>query len=210
MPEQRKVPPFLEKILELDRNLTKKFVSFLLNLVPMRSLQQHCRFLEISCHGVVWIVSWLALAWLIDNPELYEVEINVLFGLLLDIVAVAILKALTRRRRPVATDDPFCIGPDKFSFPSGHASRSFFVASFFTWLHPLPVIFWPPIAAWAFSVALSRLLMYRHHILDVVVGCLLGCFEAAAMHQLWVGRNTSLAIIQWIMDDKNIEGQTGI
>lgn len=35
-------------------------------------------------------------------------------GLVLDIVFVAVLKALTRRRRPSVNDDMFTLGPDKF------------------------------------------------------------------------------------------------
>lgn len=46
--EKRKVPPLLEKILAVDVQLTKKFVSFSLNFVPIRSLKTHCKFLEVS------------------------------------------------------------------------------------------------------------------------------------------------------------------
>lgn len=46
--EKRKIPPLLQKILAVDVQLTKKFVSFSLNFVPIRSLKTHCKFLEVS------------------------------------------------------------------------------------------------------------------------------------------------------------------
>lgn len=161
--------------------------------------------MQYSCHGVVWIACWFAFCWMIDKKELYEIEVNLMFGLIIDIIAVACIKAATRRRRPVATDDPFAMGPDKFSFPSGHASRAFLVAVFFSWLSPLPLLMWPPLFAWAFAVTLSRLLMYRHHIIDVLCGCALGVLEACVLALLWVERDTALSIMTWISDDKNIE-----
>lgn len=45
--EKRDIPPFLEKILALDVEWTKKFVSFSLNFVTVRSLKTHCKFLEV-------------------------------------------------------------------------------------------------------------------------------------------------------------------
>lgn len=137
-------------------------------------------------------------------------QINLLFGLLIDIVIIACVKAATRRRRPTVNDDIFSIGPDKFSFPSGHASRAVFMATFFTILSPVPLIFWPPLIAWAAAVCLSRLLMYRHHILDVIAGALLGLVEAFILAVVWCDAETSLGIMQWISDDKYVEGQTGI
>ena len=53
--------------------------------------------LEISCHGIPWLM--LAIAG-IYVTSLKEASVNLLIGLVLDIVIVAVLKAFTRRRRP--------------------------------------------------------------------------------------------------------------
>lgn len=45
--ESRNLPAPLKKLLEWDVKVTKKFVSFLLNFVALRSLKTHCRFLEV-------------------------------------------------------------------------------------------------------------------------------------------------------------------
>jgi len=200
--DRRAVPAFLQKALALDVDLTKRFVSFSLNFVPVRSLKTHCKFLEYSCHGVVWLAGLLAICWFLDNPDYYEAQMNLLFGLILDIVLVAGIKAFTRRRRPTIDDGLFTFGPDKFSFPSGHASRAFFVLMFFTVLNPVSVIFWPPLLAWACSVALSRLLMYRHHILDVIAGISLGCNEAIIISVLWLNKGTASWVMSWLSDEK--------
>lgn len=155
-------------------------------------------------------MGWFAFCWMFDKPGLYEIEVNILLGLIIDIIIVACLKAATRRRRPVATDDPFAVGPDKFSFPSGHASRAFLVATFFIVLSPLHFIFWGPLLAWASATALSRLLMYRHHVVDVVCGCVLGVLEACLLGLLWIERDAAVGIMSWISDDRYMESQTGI
>lgn len=160
---------------------------------------------QYSCHGLVWLVGWLAFVWLWDSPRLYEMQMNMLLGLVLDIVYVAVIKAATRRRRPTITEDLFTLGPDKFSFPSGHASRAFFILLFFTVLDPISFVFWPPLCAWAVSVALSRLLLYRHHILDISAGALLGVLEACVMSLLWLGPSASRWMMSWLSDE-NLPG----
>lgn len=46
--DKRKIPVPIRKILAYDVELTKKFVAFSLNFVPVRSLKLHCTFLEVN------------------------------------------------------------------------------------------------------------------------------------------------------------------
>lgn len=87
----------------------------------------------------------IAGMYMVDNPELW---VNLLIGLLLDIVIVAVLKAFTRRRRPAYNiDDLFLVSSiDKFSFPSGHATRAVLLGVFFNILYPLHFVFFIPIS----------------------------------------------------------------
>lgn len=73
---------------------------------------------------------------------------------------------------------------------------------FFTAVDPVSYFFWPPLIAWASTVALSRLLLYRHHILDVLAGIVLGILEAFLISILWIGPENSNWIMAWISDDK--------
>lgn len=44
----RNIPPTLKKLLEWDVVMTKRFVSFLLNFIALRSLRTHCKILEVG------------------------------------------------------------------------------------------------------------------------------------------------------------------
>ncbi|XP_040151558.1 phospholipid phosphatase 6 [Anopheles arabiensis] len=200
--EGRNIPPALKKLLEWDVVMTKQFVSFMLNFVPLRSLRTHCKVLEYSCHGIAWLAGWLAFCWMIDKPEWYQMQVNLFIGLLTDIVMVAVIKAATRRRRPAINDDPLCFGPDKFSFPSGHVSRGVFITTFLIVLDPVTVVFWPPLLAWTVALCISRLILYRHHILDVLGGILLGLFNALLISILWFDQEGSIWLINWITDER--------
>ncbi|XP_055628931.1 polyisoprenoid diphosphate/phosphate phosphohydrolase PLPP6 [Toxorhynchites rutilus septentrionalis] len=208
--EDRKLPPALKKILALDVVLTKRFVSFMLNFVPFRSLRTHCKVLEYSCHGIAWLAGWLAFSWMIDKPDWYQMQVNLFIGLLTDIVMVAVVKAATRRRRPAVNDDPFCIGPDKFSFPSGHVSRGVYIVTFLTWLDPVSIVLWPPLLAWCVSLCLSRLLLYRHHILDVIGGICFGLFNAFLISLIWFDQESCIWIISHMTDEKISGAEYGV
>ena len=60
----------------------------------------------------------------------YVISFNFLYGLLLDIIIVGLIKNLTKRERPGKGPAGHDWGPDRYSFPSGHASRAVFVALF--------------------------------------------------------------------------------
>lgn len=122
--------------------------------------------------------------------------------MLLDILFVAVIKAITRRRRPTTNDDLFTIGPDKYSFPSGHASRATFIVYFFFYVWPTSLIYAPPLLAWCFSVCTSRLLLRKHHILDVLVGVSLGIFEGLIIGYIYLEQETCVNLISWITEEK--------
>lgn len=113
-------------------------------------------------------------------------------GLLLDIVAVAVIKAIVRRRRPMQNEsDMFlAVGPDKYSFPSGHASRAAYVAHFFTSFFSTPLLLRFLLFLWSASVCVSRILLRRHHVLDVLVGVFLGIIESLFVGFLWFSQDT--------------------
>lgn len=191
----------LEALLYNDERLTKFVVSKFLQYPSLRSLQSHCKSLELSCNGLVWLSCWLAFIYLFNREHLFEMQLNFFVGLLIDIVTIAILKSIFRRRRPTAPKDMLVLGPDKFSFPSGHASRSFYIAFFFMFLWPISKIWWMPLLSWSLSVSLSRILIQRHYILDVVGGTALGLVEACLLSIVWINENGSKAFLKYILND---------
>ena len=119
----------------------------------------------------------------------------------MDVLIIAPLKAITRRRRP-GKNDPFEIGPDKFSFPSGHASRCSYIVCFFLHNWPVHFMFIPPLLCWSVCVCISRILMRRHHLLDIGVGAMLGILEAYFIGLIYLEKKTCTDIIWWLTDEK--------
>jgi len=136
-------------------------------------------------------LSWEGQCWLLIAALLY------------DIIVVSFVKAIARRNRPPTArgNDMFLtIGVDKFSFPSGHATRAILVTLFFThWAFPEMTIFLRlPLFIWAISVAISRVLLKRHFILDVTAGMVIGYLEFCLVGFLWIGPTVSKYLGDWI------------
>ena len=60
------------------------------------------------------------------------------------------------------------------------------IALFFVWLYPVGFILSLPFLVWATVVAISRVCLARHHILDVVGGVALAFAEYLFMSVLWL------------------------
>ncbi|KAL1131102.1 hypothetical protein AAG570_012339, partial [Ranatra chinensis] len=158
---------------------------------------------QVSCHGIPWITIWLASIWIIWNKSYFEVQVNFFIGLIIDIIAVSMVKAIARRKRPPSnrSDMLFAVGPDKFSFPSGHASRACYIAFFFVWLHPVRPLLMYILWLWAAAVSCSRVLMRRHYILDVLGGVALALVETWVVYCIWFSQYTSEWLVTWITEE---------
>lgn len=157
--------------------------------------------LEVSGHGLIWIIWPIAL--LLLSPNMGAEKLSNLFHFylvgILDLMVVGILKPVFRRKRPSyngglqhATIDAI----DQFSFPSGHATRSVSVAAFVFYVvskrpGTLPGWIENPIFlaftfVWGVVCAASRVALGRHHVLDVLVGAFLGILYIFAVDAIWL------------------------
>ena len=135
---KREVPDGLKSILEWDKKITRKTFDAFDKKFGYLNYRSQMKWLENSCHGIPWLIGTVAMIYLGAWPGGVELWMNLLVYLLVDIVFVAVIKAFARRRRPsIQSDEQWFAkvdptGVDKFSFPSGHASRAggFF---FFFW-----------------------------------------------------------------------------
>lgn len=127
--------------------------------------------------------------------------------LVFDIVVIVLTKAAIRRQRPAENlQDMLTVSVDKYSFPSGHASRAFMVATFIT-IHLHVGVMWNCIVwLWAASVATSRILLGRHHVIDVVAGTILGCLECYVVNccSLWLSPDLCAYIIRPIQEELHL------
>ncbi|XP_032677295.1 phospholipid phosphatase 6-like [Odontomachus brunneus] len=200
--QKRKVPSMLKNILMGDIYATNVFVKQLEHFFPFSQMKTHYRTLEISCHGILWLVGTFMFIWVLADKKYYQLQVNLLLGLVLDVIFLCIVKGITRRRRPAVNDDPFSMGPDKYSFPSGHASRVTFIVYLFIYLWPVASIFVPPLLAWSISIYISRILMRRHYILDVLAGIALGILEGLIVGYVYLDQETCVNLVSWMTEEK--------
>lgn len=209
MTEKRVVPPALKELLKADATITSAFCHALEKIIPPTKSRKSLKFLEISCHGLPWIVTWIALFWILWNPELFEMQVNFLIGLVIDLLLVTIIKATTRRRRPPGNkpDMFMAYGTDAYSFPSGHVSRAVYICIFFSQLHPTNVLLQFLLYVWVIAVAVSRVLLKRHYLLDIVGGAALGFLEAGIVSVFWLSKPTAIWLITWLSEENvSLEG----
>jgi len=186
----REIPPWLKQILSWDQKVTKSAFDLFDKKFGYVKHRSNMKMLEYSGVGYLWLGGVLVMLYMgSDNLELW---MNLLAMLLIDIVIVAVTKAASRRRRPAYnTDDMLSVSVDKFSFPSGHASRVAGLMFFFTLLYPLNIILQVPIVLWAVAVMISRVTLGRHHILDVFGGLLVGYLEYLITAAIWMDKETA-------------------
>ncbi|XP_015791026.1 phospholipid phosphatase 6 [Tetranychus urticae] len=178
-----------EKVKDIDITLSYQlFKSYPKGVKYRRILST----LEWSCHGIPWFAGVIIAIYLWPSSELLA---QLLAGLLLDVITVAIVKALARRRRPTYAnqEDQFIVASiDKHSMPSGHASRAVYIALLLN-----NGSFWSQLTwIWAISVGLSRIFLGRHHILDVTAGFLFAFFNYSLQFSFGGFLNK---IIVWIL-----------
>ena len=125
-----------------------------------------------------------SLTGLLRQPRLTVLAVFLL-ALAMERPLYWVLKNALKRRRPqdyVIGFRSLIVPSDKFSFPSGHSSGAFLLAT------SLCLVFGSPCAAtllWATGVALSRVLLGVHFPGDTLAGALMGSGLAILSAQLW-------------------------
>jgi len=127
--------------------------------------------------------------------------------LVFDVLVIGPTKAVVRRQRPAENmDDMMTVSVDKYSFPSGHASRAFMTATFLLTQFHMSVLWKCTLLLWAVSVAFSRILLGRHHVSDVIAGSFLGCVEYSVVNccNLWLSPDLCAYIIRPIQEELHL------
>ena len=123
-----------------------------------------------------------AVAWIKKDDELLKNSIYVCAGLVVNEVFTSELKRKFNRPRPVVTY-PDLIHPYRnlqaLSFPSGHTSSAFNLATSLTLKYPKWYVAVPSYF-WASSVGYSRMNLGVHYPSDVAAGAVLGAGSAYA------------------------------
>lgn len=102
------------------------------------------------------------------------------------------MKAVVRRRRPAQNQmDMFAtFSVDRYSFPSGHATRAAMCGRFLL----AHLVLAPPVRVlvvlWVGLVGLSRVLLGRHNVTDVLFGFWMGYCQYNLVEMLWLSPQT--------------------
>lgn len=109
-------------------------------------------------------------------------------ALILDLLLVRLVKTVVRRRTPAQNrSDIFStFFMERYSFPSGHASRAALCARFFLAQMVDTASMRVLVVGWAALVSLSRLLLARQYVTDVGFGLAMGYCQYSLVERLWV------------------------
>lgn len=147
-------------------------------------LRRFAMFFAHSGDSWFWLLGLAIVGWL-GTPYWRWRMITLGIGVLVTAVLVMIVKFSVRRRRPEGDWGDIYRSTDPHSFPSGHATRAFLLAT-------LAVAFGPPwfaiiLVIWAPLVALARVAMGVHYFSDVFVGALFGIFVGWIISSIGIG-----------------------
>jgi len=146
--------------------------TWLINARMYSTLTKASRYLSKTGDGQLYLLIIGLLYWRsgIESPCLQAA----LLGFLIERPVYFVLKNGLKRNRPEAALINFhsIITPsDKFSFPSGHTSAAFMMATVLGYYFPPLII---PLYCWATLVGFSRVVLGVHFPTDILVGIILG------------------------------------
>lgn len=153
--------------------------------------------LALTGHGITWIIGTIVCLTRSNTLAGQEVLVNLLLALLLDVMTVAGVQRLVKRRGPWEMTPGFldCIAMDIYSFPAAHASRAAMVSKFLLSHLVLAVPLRILLVLWAFLVGMSRVLLGKHHLTDMVCGFALGMLHFSLMETVWLSSSTCQTLI---------------
>ena len=131
----------------------------------------------ISTSADGWFYLLIPIVTAMISPKLgWVVFFALIVGFAIERPTYFLLKNSFKRNRPpniIPGFNSVITASDEFSFPSGHTSGAFIVATTLMLLVPLG-LFSFYLYGWALTVALSRIILGVHFPLDTVAGALLG------------------------------------
>ncbi|MDO9214692.1 MAG: phosphatase PAP2 family protein [Methylococcales bacterium] len=161
--------------------------TWLLNVKINASLTKIARTLSKTADGPLYVLLAVLLAKYqgIDSPFLHAI----LLAFLLERPLYFVLKNSFKRNRPAAALDNFVsaiIPSDKFSFPSGHTSAAFMMATLISYFSQsfTDVSLIVLLYLWATTIGFSRVILGVHFPTDTLMGAVLGVSTALFSLQL--------------------------
>ncbi|KAK2816115.1 hypothetical protein Q7C36_022386 [Tachysurus vachellii] len=178
----------VSSLLAIDIHLSKRLGVCAHASSSCGSVRTVVTLLALTGHGLTWIGGTLVCLTRSSTQAGQEVLINLLLALVLDILMVAGVQKLVKRRGPWEMNPGFldCVAMDEYSFPAAHASRATMVSRFLLSHLVLAVPLRVLLVLWAFLVGLSRVLLGQHHVTDMACGFALGSLHYILVETMWL------------------------
>jgi membrane-associated phospholipid phosphatase len=136
--------------------------------------------------GVGAPIGILAVGTLTNDRKTLEVGSMVLCAEALSYGTRLLLKVAIKRKRPYEVLDNVNIhhlnSADPYSFPSGHTTGAFALATMLTLAYPKPAVYIPAFL-WAGAVAYGRIYFGLHYPSDVLGGIMIGSGSAVLVYR---------------------------
>ncbi|KAM8838789.1 polyisoprenoid diphosphate/phosphate phosphohydrolase PLPP6-like [Synchiropus picturatus] len=178
----------LRFLLAIDLWLSKRLGVCACEEAPWGGIRPLVRLVELSGHVVPWLIGAVYTLLRGETAAEQEAMLNLALALLLDLLLVRVVKTLVRRRRPAQNrSDIFStFFEERYSFPSGYATRAAMCARFLLAQLVDTTAMKVLVVGWAGLVSLSRLLLARHYVTDVGFGLVMGYCQYGLMEKMWV------------------------
>uniref|UniRef100_A0A673JPU3 Inactive phospholipid phosphatase 7-like n=2 Tax=Sinocyclocheilus rhinocerous TaxID=307959 RepID=A0A673JPU3_9TELE len=187
----------INSLLAIDICLSKRLGVCVHTTSSWGSMRSAVTLLALTGHGITWICGTLVCLTQSNTLAGQEVLINLLIALILDVLTVAGVQKLVRRKGPWDISPGFldCVALDTYSFPAAHASRAAMVSKFLLSHLVLAVPLRVLLVLWAVLVGLSRVLLGQHHLTDMACGFALGFLHFSLMETVWLSSGACQTLI---------------
>ncbi|XP_071752849.1 inactive phospholipid phosphatase 7-like [Centroberyx gerrardi] len=187
----------MNALLAIDISLSKRMGVCAYTSSSWGGCRSMVALLALTGHGITWIIGTIVCLTRSNTLAGQEVLVNLLLALILDIMTVAGVQRLVKRRGPWEMTPGFLdyVAMDVYSFPAAHASRAAMVAKFLLSHLVLAVPLRILLVLWALLVGMSRVLLGKHHLTDMAFGFALGMLHFSLMESVWLSSGTCQTLI---------------
>ncbi|XP_010876283.1 inactive phospholipid phosphatase 7 [Esox lucius] len=187
----------MSSLLAIDICLSKRLGVCAYTSSSWGSVRSMVTLLALTGHGITWIFGTIVCLTRSNTLAGQEVLVNLLLALLLDIMTVAGVQKLIKRKGPWEMSPGFLdyCAMDVYSFPAAHASRAAMVSKFLLSHLVLAVPLRILLVLWAFLVGMSRVLLGRHHLTDMACGFALGLLHFSLVETVWLSSSACQTLI---------------
>jgi membrane-associated phospholipid phosphatase len=167
----------LNRLVALDNSLSSR-----LTLTKEAGLRRTIAVLGAHLgDGLLWFVIAVIASWLGDEVTRHFVLLAAVTTVVAGTMTTG-LKFLMRRGRPQEMTGFYSTKYDRYSFPSGHATRVACLAMVFSHRFPCwAIVFY----ASALFVALCRVALGIHYVSDALIGLTIGFLASGVIVSIW-------------------------